>query len=38
MRGTDGNFDHYLFKRKMKVKIKNVTHKEGIAVDKYDNN
>ncbi|VVC24729.1 Hypothetical protein CINCED_3A009682 [Cinara cedri] len=36
MRGADGDSDHYLVKGKMKVKIKKVTRKKGILVDKYD--
>lgn len=36
MRKADGDLDPYLVKGKMKVKIKKVTHKKGIAVDKYN--
>lgn len=36
MRGADGDSDHYLAKGKMKVKIKKVTRKKGIGVDKND--
>ncbi|KAL4084333.1 hypothetical protein QTP88_028157 [Uroleucon formosanum] len=35
-RETDGDSDHYLVKGKMKVKIKKVTRKKRIVVDKYD--
>ncbi|XP_025406267.1 craniofacial development protein 2-like [Sipha flava] len=36
MRKADGDSDHYLVKRKIKVKIKKVTRKKGTVVDKYD--
>lgn len=36
IKGADGDSDHYLDKGKLKVKIKKVTHKKRIAVDKYD--